>query len=105
MRNALTIEVAEKHDIILNLRRDVQQLEEQCRQSNKQTQFKDDIIKELRKEIKLLKGQVSVLFSEFRIIAFRIYHIVQYSTTITNQFTGDVCACYSHIISRSTVGT
>ncbi|KAF2903683.1 hypothetical protein ILUMI_02478, partial [Ignelater luminosus] len=58
MRNALTIEVAEKHDIILNLRRDVQQLEEQCRQSNKQTQFKDDIIKELRKQIKLLNGQV-----------------------------------------------
>lgn len=60
MRNALTIEVAEKHDVILSLRRDVQQLEEQCRQCNKQTQFKDDIIKELRKEIKQLKIQVCV---------------------------------------------
>lgn len=58
MRDALTAEVADKHDIIVSLRRDIQQLEEQCRQIDKQALFKDDIIKELRKEIKQLKTQV-----------------------------------------------
>lgn len=61
MRDALTAEVADKHDIILSLRREVQQLEEQCRQIDKQALFKDDIIKELRKEIKQLKGQVCAI--------------------------------------------
>lgn len=61
MRDALTAEVADKHDIILSLRREVQQLEEQCRQIDKQALFKDDIIKELRKEIKQLKSQVCAI--------------------------------------------
>lgn len=60
MRDALTIEVAEKHDIILSLKRDIQHLEEQCRQTNKHAQFKDDIIKELRREVKQLKQQVCI---------------------------------------------
>lgn len=59
MRDALTAEVAEKHDIILSLKQDILQLEEQCRQTNKHAQFKDDIIKELRKEIRQLRQQVS----------------------------------------------
>lgn len=60
MRDALTAEVAEKHDTILSLKHDILRLEEQCRQTNKHAQFKDDIIKELRREIKQLKQQVSV---------------------------------------------
>lgn len=58
MRNALTEEVACKHDMISALKKDIQQLEERCVQADKQTAFKDDIIKELRKEIKHLKQQV-----------------------------------------------
>lgn len=58
MRDALTSEVAEKHDVIVMLKHDIQHLEEQCRRADQQTHFKDDIIKELRKEIKLLKQQV-----------------------------------------------
>ncbi|GJQ86609.1 hypothetical protein Trydic_g7841 [Trypoxylus dichotomus] len=57
MRDALTAEVAEKHDAILCLRREVHLLEDQCRKAEQQTHFKDDIIKELRKEIKQLKLQ------------------------------------------------
>lgn len=59
MRDALTTEVAQKHDQIITLKHELNQLEEQCRQINKHAQFKDDIIKELRKEIKQLKQQVS----------------------------------------------
>lgn len=55
MRDALTAEVAEKHDIIVSLKHDVQRLEEQCHQLNKHAQFKDDIIKELRREVKQLR--------------------------------------------------
>lgn len=60
MRDALTAEVAEKHDIILLLKQDVLRLEEQCLQTNKHAQFKDDIIKELRREIKQLKQKLPV---------------------------------------------
>lgn len=55
MRDALTAEVADKHDSIRALRREQQALEEQCRQIDKQAHFKDDIIKELRKEIRNIK--------------------------------------------------
>ncbi|XP_065164303.1 myosin heavy chain, fast skeletal muscle-like isoform X4 [Atheta coriaria] len=57
IRDALAAEVADKHDVILTLKRDVQVLEEQCKKADQQTHFKDDIIKELRKEIKLLKSE------------------------------------------------
>lgn len=60
MRAALTAEVAEKHDQVLGLRRDVQHLEEKLRQADMQTHFKDDIIKELRKEIKIRDNKVSL---------------------------------------------
>lgn len=59
---ALTTEVAEKHDQAQELRRCVGVLEEQLRQADKQTHFKDDIIKELRKELKSLKKSVSLTF-------------------------------------------
>ncbi|XP_044736634.1 myosin-8-like [Chrysoperla carnea] len=55
MREALTAEVADKHDSIRALRRENQNLEEQCRQIDKQAHFKDDIIKELRKELRAVK--------------------------------------------------
>lgn len=60
MRDALTAEVAEKHDIIISLKQDILRLEQQCLQTNKHAQFKDDIIKELRKEVKQLKHQMEV---------------------------------------------
>uniref|UniRef100_A0A6P7FHS2 Uncharacterized protein LOC114328083 isoform X2 n=1 Tax=Diabrotica virgifera virgifera TaxID=50390 RepID=A0A6P7FHS2_DIAVI len=59
MRQALTEEVATKHDTVLKLKRECQELEERCIQADKQTAFRDDIIKELRKEIKQLKQQVT----------------------------------------------
>lgn len=61
MRQALTEEVASKYDTILQLKKEVQQLEEKCIQADKQTAFRDDIVKELRKEIKQLKQQVCFL--------------------------------------------
>lgn len=62
MRQALTEEVATKHDIILKLKRDCHELEERCIQADKQTAFRDDIIKGLRKEIKQLKQQVKTFY-------------------------------------------
>lgn len=58
MRAALSAEVAEKHDQVLALRKEVVQLEDQLRQADKQTHFKDDIIKELRKEVKVARSKV-----------------------------------------------
>ncbi|XP_008555529.1 interaptin [Microplitis demolitor] len=52
-REALTAEVAEKHDVIINLKDQVTYLEEQLRQANVQLQFKNNIIKELRKDLVL----------------------------------------------------
>lgn len=50
----LALEVAEKHDQILKLKAEVNQLEENLRQANMQTHFKDDVIKELRRECRNL---------------------------------------------------
>nr|CAD7450310.1 unnamed protein product [Timema bartmani]CAD7462919.1 unnamed protein product [Timema tahoe] len=61
MRTALTAEVAEKHDQILAYRRESQQMEEQVRQADMQTHFKDDIIREMRKDIKMLRARVTAL--------------------------------------------
>ena len=58
VQSTLTAEVAEKHDAIVALRRETSQLEEQLRQSDMQTHFKDDIIKQLRKEVKLARAKV-----------------------------------------------
>lgn len=55
------MEVAEKHDVVLALRKEVADLEEQCRQVNMQAQFKDDIIKDMRKELKQATLKVSEL--------------------------------------------
>ncbi|XP_050306567.1 uncharacterized protein LOC126743492 isoform X10 [Anthonomus grandis grandis] len=57
IRQALTEEVALKYDQIIALRKDVQILEDRCLQADEQTAFKEDIIRELRKEIKQLKQQ------------------------------------------------
>ncbi|XP_024946391.1 uncharacterized protein PFB0145c isoform X2 [Cephus cinctus] len=51
-REVLTMEVAEKHDLVMALRKEVADLEEQCRHVNMQTHFKDDIIKEMRRELR-----------------------------------------------------
>ncbi|XP_066137797.1 uncharacterized protein [Euwallacea fornicatus] len=59
MRQALTEEVASKHDQLILIKKDVQVFKEQCMQADKQTAFKEDIIRELRKEIMRLKQQIS----------------------------------------------
>ncbi|XP_043275252.1 LOW QUALITY PROTEIN: golgin subfamily B member 1-like [Venturia canescens] len=51
-REALTNEVAEKHDMGIALRAEVTALEEQCRRANMLMQFKEDIIKGMRRELK-----------------------------------------------------
>jgi len=63
MREALTAEVADKHDQIFALRHEVELLEERCRQADLQIHFKDDIIKEMRKDLKLSKLKASTLSS------------------------------------------
>ncbi|XP_066593770.1 interaptin-like isoform X2 [Prorops nasuta] len=49
---ALANEIAEKHDTVMQLKKENATLEKQCRHANMQTHFKDDIIKKLRKENK-----------------------------------------------------
>lgn len=55
---SLAMEVASKHDQNLKLKHEIQLLEEQVRQSEMSTHFKDDIIKELRKELKTARCKV-----------------------------------------------
>ncbi|XP_051165160.1 polyamine-modulated factor 1-binding protein 1-like isoform X2 [Leptopilina boulardi] len=51
-KEALASEVAEKYDQVIVLRREIQELEDKCHHLSMQTQFKEDIIKDLRKELK-----------------------------------------------------
>lgn len=50
----LAVEVAEKHDQIMQLKAEINRLEENLRQANMQTHFKDDVIRELRRECRNL---------------------------------------------------
>lgn len=82
MREALTAEVADKHDKVVVLRHECQQLEERCRQADKQTHFKDDIIKEMRKELKQYRSKVIIMMMD----AFSLFIalvLVIYPRTIT----------------------
>lgn len=45
---ALVHEVAERHDIIVKLKNEINDLEQQLKQKDTHIQFKDEIIKELR---------------------------------------------------------
>lgn len=55
---ALTVEVAEKHDQMLELRREMHLLEEQVKNAHMQTHFKDNIIREMRNELKVARNKV-----------------------------------------------
>lgn len=46
----LVHEVAERHDVILRLKAEVNELEEKLKRMDTHIQFKDEIIKELRRE-------------------------------------------------------
>lgn len=61
MRVALTEEIARKHDTIAILRRDIYQLEKKNTDVLKETSLKDDIIRELRKELKKSKQKVNIM--------------------------------------------
>lgn len=50
----LVLEVAERHDIILKLKNEVNELEEKLKQMDNHIHFKDEIIKDLRKERNIL---------------------------------------------------
>lgn len=56
---ALTVEVAEKHEQMLELRKEVHQLEDQVKNANMQTHFKDNIIREMRNELKIARSKIS----------------------------------------------
>ncbi|XP_015126857.1 uncharacterized protein LOC107048277 isoform X2 [Diachasma alloeum] len=60
-REALTLEVAEKHDQAIMLKDQMANLEDQYRQSAMQMQFKDDIIKEMRNQLKQIQKKGSSL--------------------------------------------
>lgn len=49
---ALVLEIAEKHDIIWQYRNEIYDMEEELRLKDKRIFFKDEIIKELRRECK-----------------------------------------------------
>lgn len=49
---ALVLEVAEKHDAICKYRNELNRLEEQLKQKDLHIYFKDNIIRDLRREIK-----------------------------------------------------
>ncbi|XP_033227458.1 myosin-2 heavy chain-like isoform X2 [Belonocnema kinseyi] len=49
-REALASEVADKHDQVMSLRKELQLLEEECRHLNMHVQFKEGVIKKLREE-------------------------------------------------------
>ncbi|XP_046385243.1 uncharacterized protein LOC124155459 [Ischnura elegans] len=58
MRDALTCEVAEKHDQLVQMRSEVERLEDAVRNAAMQARFKDDIIREMRQEVRHLRGLV-----------------------------------------------
>lgn len=61
IRESLAAEVAEKHDEIIALRRMIQHLTETCREAEIMVRFKDDIIKQMRKDRKASEFKVSTL--------------------------------------------
>jgi len=61
IRESLAAEVAEKHDEIIALRRMIQHLTETCREAEIMVRFKDDIIKQMRKDRKASEFKVSAL--------------------------------------------
>lgn len=59
----LVQEVAERHDIIVKLKNEINDLEQQLKQKDTHIQFKDEIIKELRQH---RRPNVKVRFSRHR---------------------------------------
>lgn len=46
----LILEVADRHDVIVKLKNELNDMEEQLKQKDTHIQFKDEIIKDLRRE-------------------------------------------------------
>lgn len=55
---------------MLELRKDIHQLEEQVKNANMQTHFKDNIIREMRNELKMARSKVCTDYFYFFIILF-----------------------------------
>ncbi|XP_011306193.1 A-kinase anchor protein 9 isoform X2 [Fopius arisanus] len=62
-RESLTLEVAQKHDQIMNLKDKIENITEQCDQISKQMHFKDEIIKEMRSQLKQQKERKEIPLS------------------------------------------
>lgn len=72
---ALAHEVAEKHDEVRELKRQVICLEDEIQKAQKKIQLKDDVIKELRNDLKCANNKVSktslllVLLQNFKLMS------------------------------------
>ena len=66
-REALASEVAEKHDQVMSLRKELQLLEEECHHLNMHVQYKEDVIKKLREERIQTKEKVCTFFIALRL--------------------------------------
>ena len=60
-RDALTAEVAERHDSLLKLKQDVKELEDKHREALATANHRGEVIKQLRDEIQTAENRVSIL--------------------------------------------
>ena len=60
-RDALTAEVAERHDSLLKLKQDVKELEDKHREALATANHRGEVIKQLRDEIQTAENRVNIL--------------------------------------------
>ena len=64
-RDALTAEVAERHDSLLKFKQDVKELEDKHREALATANHRGEVIKQLRDEIQTAENRVTILAAMF----------------------------------------